>query len=88
MGDYWTRIRNHAGEEFKTVQGLAFTYGVSGNQLRVFRDGREINRLLARSNFDKALDQFPASGPGVLRGVQGQSYVWAIVTDKRIRAGG
>lgn len=81
----WERIRRHAGEEFHTISGLPFTYDVPGNFLQVNRQGHEINRSLSRTNFARALELMPASGPGVLHDRQGQSYTWAILMDDRIR---
>lgn len=81
----WDRIRRHAGSEFRTVNGLPFTYEVPGQYLRVTRDGQEINRSLSRTNFERALEVMPAVGPGALQGRQGPSYTWAILMAPRIR---
>ncbi|WP_204045338.1 hypothetical protein [Acrocarpospora phusangensis] len=82
--DVWARILTYAGQEFRTVTGLPFTYEVPGNYLRVSRT----NRNLSRANFEKAIELMPAEGPGELRGRQGASYTWAILMDSRIRADG
>lgn len=79
----WARIQTHAGEEFRTVTGLPFTYEVPGNYLRVNRTTRN----LSRTNFSKAIELMPTEGPGQLRGRQGASYTWAILMDPRIREG-
>jgi hypothetical protein len=73
----WECIRRNAGIEFRTVTGLPFTYDVPGQSLRVTRDGKEINRSLSRTNFERALAMMPASNPGLLEGRQGASYTWA-----------
>ena len=83
----WERICRHAGSEFKTTTGLSFTYVVPGNYLRVTRDGRQINRSLSRTNFEKAMETMPAVGPSDLKHRQGSSYTWAILMDRRIRSG-
>ena len=44
----WRRIERHAGQIFKTITGLEFTFQVPGRFLRVTRDGREINRSLSQ----------------------------------------
>lgn len=80
----WERIKRHAGEQFETIRGLAFTYEVPGNFLRVTRDD-EVNRSLSRTNFAKAFEQMPVDGPGALKARQGSSYTWAILSDRRIR---
>lgn len=84
----WDRIRQHAGTEFRTVNGLSFTYFVPGDFLRVTRDGAEINPSLSKTNFRKAAEQMPAPGPGALKDRQGSSYTWVILMDRRIRQNG
>ncbi len=81
----WARVEKHAGETFRTVRGLEFTYRVPGKFLRVARDGRDINRSLSRTNFQKALQAMPAARPGDIRDREGASYTWAILMDPRIR---
>ena len=81
----WERIQRHAGDGFHTKTGMAFTYEVPGNYLRVSRSGSEVNRSLSRTNFSKAVDQMPVDGPGQLKDRQGSSYTWAILMDPRIR---
>jgi hypothetical protein len=81
----WDRICAYAGEEFRTVTGLPFTYVVPGNYLRILRDGREINRSLSRTNFAKAVQEMPATRPSDIKDRQGSAYTWAILMDRRIR---
>jgi hypothetical protein len=82
----WRRIEAHAGEMFHTTTGLPFTYRVPGAFLRVTRDGREINRSLSRTNFEKAQALMPVPSPSALKDSQGSAYTFAILTDPRIRA--
>jgi hypothetical protein len=82
----WDRIRRSAGQEFETQTGLAFTYAVPGDFLRITRDGHEINRSLSKTNFRKAAEDMPADGPGAISDRQGSSYTWAILMDSRVRA--
>lgn len=79
----WPRIVQHAGQQFRTVTGLPFTYEAPGNYLRVSRTIRN----LSRSNFAKSLPLLPATSPKDLRERQGASYTWAILMDERIRGG-
>lgn len=79
----WERIRRNAGQNFKTVTGLPFTYEVPGNYLRTSRTVRH----LSRTNFQKALEFMPCDGPGALADLQGPSYTYAILMDPRIRSG-
>ena len=78
----WERIRRHAGEDFRTITGLPFTYEVPGNYLTLSRTVR----LLSRTNFTKALEAMPAPSPAAIAERQGPSYTWAILMDPRIRA--
>jgi hypothetical protein len=64
-----------------------FTYRVPGDYLRVERDGREINRSLSRTNFEKAAKLMPAATPSDIKGSQGSAYTWAILMDRRVRQG-
>lgn len=81
----WSRIKRHAGDRFRTARGLQFSYSVSGDYLRVSRDGREINRSLSKTNFRRAAELMPTDGPGGIKDRQGASYTWAILMDPRIR---
>ncbi|TDO34736.1 hypothetical protein EV643_12696 [Kribbella sp. VKM Ac-2527] len=83
--DVWDRVERCAGQTFTTATGLEFTYRVPGNYLRVTRDGREINRSLSRTNFEKATSAMPAEKPSDLKDRQGSAYTWAILMDSRIR---
>lgn len=85
IDDVWPRIERHAGSQFKTRTGLAFTYRVPGRFLRVTRDGHEINRSLSRTNFEKALKSMPTEHPSDLKDRQGSAYTWGILMDPRIR---
>ena len=74
----WRRIERHAGQTFKTITGLEFTFRVPGRFLRVTRDGREINRSLSQTNFAEALTSMPAEKPSDIKDRQGSAYTWAI----------
>lgn len=81
----WQRIERHAGAEFATATGLKFTYRVPRKFIRVTRDGREVNRSLSRTNFEKALEGMPAARPSDIKDRQGSAYTWGILMDHRIR---
>lgn len=83
--DVWDRIRRCAGQTFSTATGLPFTYRVPGKFIRVEREGREINRSLSRTNFEKAAAEMPADKPSDIKTRQGSAYTWAILMDQRIR---
>jgi hypothetical protein len=77
----WGRIEAHAGETFRQKQGGAFTYEVRAGCVVPDRT----NRLLPRSNFEKALQQVPLKGPGQIQNLQGPSYIYALLMDSRVR---
>jgi hypothetical protein len=79
----WARIAQCAGQEFRTITGLPFTYRGPGNYLTTSRTIRS----LSRSNFGKALRAMPVDGPGKIQERQGPAYTWAILMDPRIRQG-
>ncbi len=79
----WARIRGCAGQEFKTVRGLPFTYAFSGDYLQPSRTNVE----LPKGHFRKAYDLMPIRGPGdINRLVIGPAYIFAILTDERVRS--
>jgi hypothetical protein len=83
MEDVWSRIRSHEGEEFALVRGDIFRYEMFDNYLRPV--GRV--RHLSKSTFAKALPRVPLQNTTDVSDLQGPSYVFAILTDKRIRRG-
>ncbi len=84
----WKSIAAHAGEGFTTIQGRTFRYRLAGDSVRVERDGRAINQALAKSEFQKAWERWPVTGPGELQDLRGPSYVFAILSDPRVRENG
>ena len=83
ISEVWQRIVAHAGEEFRLIGGKTFTYDVHGNYLRPA--GRV--RHLSRTNFEKALARVPLNNTGSVRDLQGPSYVFAILMDRRVSQG-
>ena len=79
------RIQEHAGEEFRTVTGLSFTYEVNRGHVRTSRT----NWNIARSDFEKVIDRMPVeSVTDISNLVRGSSYILAILRDPRICAEG
>ena len=76
----WERIRSNAGDPVRTKRGNDFTYEVEPGYLTVVESGARI----PKSQFKKALSQWPQSGPSNMRGVYGASFVWALLADERI----
>ena len=79
----WRRIESSAGEKFKTVTGLPFTYTVAQSVVRPSRT----NRQIPRSDFEKALKDVPLKNTTAVQHLQGPSFIYAILMDERIRAG-
>jgi hypothetical protein len=78
-------IKQHEGEVFFTKTRKNFTYVIIGNGVRPIRNDKEINRIISKNDFEKALEHSPLSGPSIFSDeVQGSSYVYGILTDKRI----
>ena len=78
----WENIIRLAGEEFYTKTKLPFRYRVVGDTVIPDRTGFPLDK----SNFRKAAEVKNLTGPGKLPdSVMGPSYVYAIMTDKRIR---
>lgn len=78
----WENIVSNAGEQFHTKRKLPFTYKIVNSSVVPDRT----NFPLAKSNFEKASRIGDLSGPGQInRLVMGPAYVYAILTDERIR---
>ncbi|WP_017581291.1 hypothetical protein [Nocardiopsis valliformis] len=76
----WRSIEAHAGQVFHTKRGIPFSYAVRYGQVHL----DNTNRILPRTDFVKAHGLMPLSGPGELPGLQGPSYIFGILTDRRI----
>jgi hypothetical protein len=82
MDNVWQRIKSLEGQEFKTKRGLPFTYQMMDNYLLVSRTYYP----LSKNNFGIALELVPFDNLSLIhKTVRGQSYVWSILHDKRIR---
>jgi hypothetical protein len=78
----WDKIVCHAGEEFYTKTKQPFAYKMVNNCVVPDRT----NYPLSKSNFEKAAQIEPLDGPGQINHlVRGPAYVYAILTDTRIR---
>ena len=77
----WAAIRSLAGQEFKTKTGIPFAY--DADQAAVYPP---TNRVLPRTDFQKAWALRPLKTTTQLQHLQGPSYIFAILTDPRIVA--
>jgi hypothetical protein len=81
----WARIEKHAGEIFTTVRGKEFTYSVGGKPTPWHVALVHLSRNIPRGDLSRALDAWPVNGPSKLPTVSQPSYVYAILSDPRIR---
>jgi hypothetical protein len=80
----WARVGTHAGEEFHTVRGIAFTYRVDGNSVWL-NDRSSDHSGQHRSEWLKAVDRMPVDGPSKLGGdIWGATYIYAVLRDRRV----
>jgi hypothetical protein len=76
----WSRIKHHEDEVFYQIRGKEFTFTITGNYLNP-----PTNRIIPKSDFKKALEFIPLSDTTKIQNLQGPSYIYAILMDKRIR---
>lgn len=79
----WQRIETHAGETFRQIRGGEFAYEVRSGAVWPDRTPR----ALPRSHFEQALAHVPLASTVPLQRLQGPSYLYAILMDRRIRQG-
>jgi len=80
----WKRIVGHQSEKFYTKRELEFTYKVMGKGFYPSRT----NYRLSKSNFEKAYQMVPITGPGKINWiVRGPAYIWAVLHDTRVSLG-
>jgi hypothetical protein len=81
----WRRVVRNQGSEFKTVTDLPFTYEVEGaSGIWFYRKGKRINRRLGKRELESALKKWPLHGPSDLKEFQDPSYLFGLLTDRRI----
>ena len=81
MSNIWDNVKLYQGEVFKTVTGLEFTYYVDGNILHHTRS----KATISKSCFEKAVQLNPQKPSDLHNAVAGPSYVYAIISDKRLK---
>lgn len=77
----WCRIEAHAGEEFTQIRGGSFRYEVRSGAVWPNRT----NRAIPRSHFEQAFDIVPLPSTTPIQRLQGPSYLYAVLMDRRIR---
>lgn len=83
--EVWDRIRGSEGQGFQTVRGLDFTYRLERDSvLRILRGQHEIDQQITRGEVEKAWSRRPVASRKDLDDLRGSSYLFGIVTDRRI----
>ena len=82
------KIQMHKNEGFYTKTGKHFTYNIEGEAIRPIRlleyNCKSVNRLIPKKDFAKAISIMPISSLSQLSFAQGASYLYGIITDKRM----
>lgn len=79
--ELWARIEANEGSVFHLIRAGEFTYSIVGAGLKPSRT----NRILPKSQFEKALEFLPLENTAPIQELQGPSYIFAILMDPRIR---
>jgi hypothetical protein len=78
----WNNIKRHEGEIFRTVTGVEYVYVVHSDYFLV---NNLPSRRITKEMIKKAV---ALPNPTVrkinLEGLRGPSYIWGIITDRRI----
>ncbi len=83
IGTIWNSIKQHEGEAFCTITGIEYTYVVYKDYLLI-NDLK--SRRLTKDMIEKAMAiDNPTPKKIELEGCRGPSYIWGIITDKRIK---
>lgn len=78
----WSNIIRHAGEPFYTIRGHQFAYRVEGEHVITDRKKSRI----PKSDFERTSHIESLTNPGQINeAVWGPSYVYAILTDDRVK---
>ena len=79
----WNNIKHHEGEAFYTKTRIEYSYVVYADYLLI-NDLK--SRKITKSTFDKAMRIVsPTPRKIELEGFRCHSYIWGIITDKRIK---
>lgn len=81
FSNVWSKIIIHEGEVFTQIRGKEFTYIIVGNSIVPSTTNRNIHM----NQFEKAYELMPLKNTSAIQDLQGPSYLYAILTDSRIR---
>lgn len=79
----WPRIVALEGATFTQLRGGEFHYRAADSYLELDRT----NHNVPRAHIAEALRRWPLTGPGQLQDLRAPSYIYAILTDQRVRKG-
>lgn len=78
----WNNIKSHEGETFGTVRGIEYTYVVVEDYILINDDKK---RRITKDSIKTAITiNNPSPSQIKQEGIWGPSYVYGIITDKRI----
>ena len=78
----WNNIKSNEGEAFRTIRGVEYTYVVVEDYILI---NNYKKRRITKDSIKTAITiNNPSSSKIQKQGIWGPSYVWGIITDKRI----
>ena len=78
----WNNIKSKEGEAFRTIRGVEYTYVVVEDYILINNDKK---RRITKDSIKTAITiNNPSPSKIQKQGIWGPSYVWGIITDKRI----
>mgnify|MGYP003481069540 FL=1 len=78
----WNNIKSNEGEAFRTIRGVEYTYVVVEDYILINNDKK---RRITKDSIKTAITiNNPSPSKIQKQGIWGPSYVWGIITDKRI----
>ena len=77
----WEKIKAHEGETFYLASGAPLIYKVEGDSISHNRTKAKISK----ASFEKAVAINPKSTAELQNVVTGPAYVYAIITDERMK---
>ncbi len=80
----WMNIKKNEGEQFHTKNGIAFIYKITGNSVQPIPvNGSKIFQI-SKSVLEESLKLMPLNNTVPLQQFRAPSYIYALLTDKRI----
>ena len=78
--EVWQRIVENEGNIFKQIRGKQFEYTVVRTSIKL----STTNQHVTKSEFEKAVHLLPLSNTVPIQHLRAPSYIYSILTDKRI----